>query len=44
MNGIVEKLSNYSTKHSISKDQLQERPLTKQDILEVYSDVFTQNW
>ena len=37
----MEKLSNNSTKHSISKEQLQGGPLTKQDILEIYSDVFT---
>ena len=42
MNGIVEKLSNNSTKHSISKEQLQGSPLTKQDILETYSDIFTR--
>ena len=41
MNGSVEKLSNNSTKHSISKEQLQGGPLMKQDILDVYSDVFT---
>ena len=42
MNGSVEKLSNNSTKHSISKEQLQGGPLTKQDILDVYSDIFTR--
>ena len=41
MNGSVEKLSNSSSKCSISKGQLQGVPLTKQDILEVYSDVFS---
>ena len=41
MKGSVEKLSNNSTKHSISKEQLQGGTLTKQDILETYSDVFT---
>ena len=34
------KLSNCSNKWSISKSQLQGSPLTKQDILDVYSDVF----
>ena len=41
MKGSAEKLSNNSTKCSISKEQLQGGPLTKQDILETYSDVFT---
>ena len=41
MKGTVKKLSNNSTKHSISKEQLQGSPLTKQDILETYADVFT---
>ena len=41
MKGTVKKLSNNSTKHSISKEQLQGSPLTKQDILNVYTDVFT---
>ena len=36
------KLSNCSNKQSISKSQLQGHPLTKQDILDVYSDVFTR--
>ena len=36
------KLSNCSNKWSISKSQLQGSPLTKQDILDVYSDVFTK--
>ena len=36
------KLSTNSTKHSISKGQLQGSPLTKQDILETYADVFTR--
>ena len=30
-----------SRKHSISQKQLQDCPMTKQDILQVYSDVFT---
>ena len=37
----VEKLSSSSRKHSISKKQLQGAPMMKQDILKVYSDVFT---
>ena len=41
MNGNEEKLSNDSNKHSISQSQLKDHPLTKQDILQVYSDVFT---
>ena len=41
MKGTVKKLSNNSTKCSISKEQLQGGPLTKQDILDVYADVFT---
>ena len=41
MNGTERKLSNNSTKHSISKEQLQGSPLTKQDILETYADIFT---
>ena len=41
---LREKLSNNSTRHSISKEQLQGGPLTKQDILETYADVFHQNW
>ena len=41
MNGSEEKLSNDFNKHSISQSQLKDRPLTKQDILQVYSDVFT---
>ena len=36
-----EKLSNDSKKRSISQSQLKDHPLTKQDILQVYSDVFT---
>ena len=36
------KLSNCSNKQSISENQLQGGPLTKQDILDVYSDVFTR--
>ena len=42
MNGIEVKLSNCSIKQSINKSQLQGDPLTKQDILDVYSDVFTR--
>ena len=42
MNGSAEKLSDNSTKHSISKEQLQGTPLTKQHILEVYHDIFTR--
>ena len=41
MKGSEEKLSNDSNKHSISQSQLRDCPLTKQDILQVYSDVFT---
>ena len=41
MNGSEEKLSNDSNKHSISQSQLKDHPLAKQDILDVYSDVFT---
>ena len=37
------KLSNCSKKQSINKSQLQGDPLTKQDILDIYSDVFYQN-
>ena len=36
------KLSNCSNKWSINKSQLQGDPLTKQDILDIYSDVFTR--
>ena len=36
------KLSNCSNKQSINKSQLQGDPLTKQNILDVYSDVFTK--
>ena len=36
-----EKLS-HSTQHSLYKEQLQGMPLKKQDILRVYSDVFTR--
>ena len=42
MNGSEEKLSNNSNKQSINQSQLQGTPLTKQDILDVYSDVFTR--
>ena len=41
MNGTERKLSNRSTKHSITREQLQGGPLTKQDILEIYANVFT---
>ena len=41
MKGTVSKLSNNSTKCSISMEQLQGGPLTKQDILDVYADIFT---
>ena len=36
------KLSNCSNKQSINKSQLQGDQLTKQDILDIYSDVFTR--
>ena len=42
MSGSEKKLSNNSNKHSILERQLQGSPLTKQDILDVYSDVFTR--
>ena len=42
MNGPEKKLSDNSTKHSITREQLQSGPLTKQDILETYADVFTR--
>ena len=38
------KLSNCSNKWSISENQLQGSPLKKQDILDIYSDVFTRIW
>ena len=41
MNGSEEKLSNGSNKCSILQGQLQGTPLTKHDILDMYSDVFT---
>ena len=41
MKGSEEKLSNDSNKCSISQSQMKDHPLTKQDILQVYSDVFT---
>ena len=41
MKGSDEKLSSESSKWSISQSQLKDCPLTKQDILQVYSDVFT---
>ena len=40
MNGTEKKLSNNSTKCSITREQLQGGPLTKQDILETYADGF----
>ena len=42
MSGSEVKLSNNSNKHSILEKQLQGGPLTKQDILDIYSDVFTR--
>ena len=42
MSGSEKKLSNNSNKHSILERQLQGSPLTKQDILDTYSDVFTR--
>ena len=42
MKGSEEKLSSDSNKWSISQSQLKDHPLTKQDILQVYSDVFTR--
>ena len=42
MNGSEVKLSNNSNKWSVNKSQLQGGPLTKQDILDIYSDVFTR--
>ena len=42
MSGSEKKLSNNSNKHSILERQLQGGPLTKQDILDIYSDVFTR--
>ena len=41
MSGSEEKLSNNSNKCSILERQLQGGPLTKQDILDIYSDAFT---
>ena len=41
MSGSEKKLSNNSNKHSIFKGQLRGSPLTKQDILDTYSDIFT---
>ena len=41
MKGCGGKLSGNSKKQSISQSQLKDHPLTKQDILHVYSDVFT---
>ena len=42
MNGTEKKLSNNSTKCSITREQLQGSPLTKQGILETYADIFTR--
>ena len=42
MNRPEKKLSNNSTKCSITREQLQGIPLTKQDILETYADIFTR--
>ena len=42
MSGTEKKLSNNSTKPSIFREQLQGSPLTKQDILETYANVFTR--
>ena len=42
MSGSEEKLSNNSNKCSFLERQLQGSPLTKQDILDIYSDVFTR--
>ena len=42
MNGSEEKLSYNSNKWSINKSQLQGDPLTKQDILDIYSDVLPE--
>ena len=41
MNGPEKKLSDNSTKYSITREQLQGSPLTKQDILETYANIFT---
>ena len=41
MEGTERKLSNNSTKHSITREQLQGSPLTKQDILETYANILT---
>ena len=41
MKGSSRKLSDDSRKQSISQSQLKDCPLMKQDILHVYSDVFT---
>ena len=41
MKGSGRRLSNNSRKQSISQSQLKDCPLMKQDILHVYSDVFT---
>ena len=41
MNGPEKKLSDNSTKCSLTREQLQGGPLTKQDILETYAYIFT---
>ena len=41
INGPEKKLSDNFTKCSITREQLQGNPLTKQDILETYADIFT---
>ena len=41
VSGTEKKLSNNSNKHSIFKGQPQGSPLTKQNILETYADIFT---
>ena len=42
MNDPEKKLSDNSTKCSITREQLQGGPLTKQDILETYANIFTR--
>ena len=42
MNGPEKKLSDNFTKCSITREQLQGSPLTKQDILETYANIFTR--
>ena len=41
MNGPEKELVDNSTKHFITREQLQGGPLTKQDILDTYADIFT---